>query len=121
METRMTRSTLLLSFGLLVLLTSATKVHAQLPFQDQVGDTRPQLSPYLQLLNLNPQTGISNYLTIGRDQIDQNRITQQQQSQINNLQRQQQKLLQPTSNIATRGATTIRGTGHDSLYSYSSH
>jgi hypothetical protein len=117
----MLRNSLLLIFGLVATFISASEARAQLPFSEYAGDNRPQLSPYLQLLNRDPNAGINNYLTISRQQIDLSRTSQIQQNQINNLQRQQQKMLTPVNNIQSRGATTIRSTGHDSYYLNGSH
>jgi hypothetical protein len=92
---------------------SADLARAQLPFSN-VPAQRPQLSPYLNLLNRNGQGGVSDYFTQVRPQIEARNELNRQQAEITRLQRQ---VSQPrTSGIPPGGSREIRGTGHDTYY-----
>jgi len=74
---------------------------------------RPSVSPYLNLLN-NNGSDVTNYQSLVRPMVNQNRINAQQSAQINRLQAKP-----PTSSNA--GSEALRSTGHQSTYHYYSH
>ncbi|MDX1965158.1 MAG: hypothetical protein SFX18_18585 [Pirellulales bacterium] len=103
--------------AVVILGNMATLASAQKPFSN-VTPQRPQLSPYLNLLNQNVP-GVSNYFTLVRPQLDQQANLRRQEDQIRQLQRAQQ--VNNRSPLSARGSNDIRATGHDTQFMYFSH
>lgn len=85
------------------------------PFED-MNLARPAVSPYLNLLN-SQSTGITNYQTLVKPQVQQLATARRQGAQINQLQKQ--VAARPTS--GTQGSESLRPTGHHSTYQNFSH
>lgn len=81
---------------------------------------RPTVSPYLNLLNGTGSSGISNYHTLVRPQLEQRRLNQFSQQQFGSVNRQLQTIntQQQTGNAGTGG---IRATGHRTFFQNHSH
>src|SRR5262245_33602363 len=78
-----------------------------LPFSNTIPN-RPAVSPYLNLLN-STNSGISNYYTLVKPQLQAREEMIRQQVQLNQIQRQVQRG-QP-GGVPVRGSQEIRGTG----------
>lgn len=121
----MTASRILVATCFLLVAGAAQQASAQYnPFQidnlarqQQYQLTRPTVSPYLNLLNLNnQQASLPNYQTLVRPQLDQRQESQQQQRQIRQLNQQ-------VSNIDRRSLNNQQGsaTGHPTRFMTYSH
>jgi hypothetical protein len=110
---------LLLSLSILLLVAGI--VSAQPPFAGQ--SNSPTLSPYLNLSGFGG-AGILNYFTLVQPQLQQQNQINQQQAQIQQLQRGGSGGNRPvTSNVRGNPLNNapIRGTGHASGYFNYSH
>jgi hypothetical protein len=74
---------------------------------------RPSVSPYLNLIN-NNDPNLTNYQSLVRPQINQQRVNSQQSAQINRLEAKP-----PTSGNA--GSESLRSTGHQATWKNYSH
>jgi hypothetical protein len=106
------------SFGVAILCflgaMAPDAVQSQTPFSDiNTGVLRPSVSPYLNLTNQR-NSGISNYFTLVRPQIQAREALVRQQAQISQVQRQVQRG-QP-GGVPVRGSPEIRGTGHETAF-----
>jgi hypothetical protein len=81
--------------------------------------SRPTVSPFLNLLLPGGQTG-TNYQTMVRPQLEQQRINRDQEMQLNRLQQQFNAALQSSSARPQRGVG-IRPTGHQTAFLYFSN
>ncbi|HEY2841119.1 MAG TPA: hypothetical protein VGJ26_18330 [Pirellulales bacterium] len=74
---------------------------------------KPSVSPYLNLLN-GGDPNLTNYQSMVRPMVNQNRVNAQQNAQINRLEAKP-----PTSGNA--GSESMRSTGHQATYRNYSH
>ncbi len=91
-------------------LCSTSSAAGARPFDDT--SRRPSVSPYLNLLN-NQNPNVTNYQSLVRPMVNQNRFNAQQRSAINNL--------QSAPSSSPQGAENIRSTGHQSAFGNYSH
>jgi hypothetical protein len=75
---------------------------------------RPTVSPYLNLVNGNNDPNLTNYQSLVRPQVNQQRVNNQQNAQINRLEARP-----PTSGNA--GSESLRSTGHQATWRNYSH
>jgi hypothetical protein len=96
--------------GIVAIFALSQTASAQLPFSNV--QQQQTVSPYLNLLN-RQGTGLPNYQTLVRPQLQTDQNFARQQSQIQRLQRQQAGLASGVGNLgAPRGVSMqIRGTG----------
>jgi len=76
-------------------------------------NSRPTVSPYLNLVN-NNDPNLTNYQSLVRPQVNQQRVNSQQASQINRLEAKP-----PSSGNA--GSESLRSTGHQATWNNYSH
>ncbi|HEY2841028.1 MAG TPA: hypothetical protein VGJ26_17875 [Pirellulales bacterium] len=79
----------------------------------QLPARRPSVSPYMNLLN-NQNPNLTNYQSLVRPQVNQARISSQQNSRINRLEA-------PPPASGNSGSQTLRSTGHQATYGNYSH
>lgn len=91
----------------------AVEASAQAPARRPVPSSRPTVSPYLNLLN-NQNPNVTNYQSLVRPQVNQQRVNSQQAASISRLQARPPK----SSNA---GNEALRSTGHQATWNYYSH
>jgi hypothetical protein len=93
------RLALLLIAGLFAVISASSDAQAQYSYTSRTGASlysatrnylynRPTVSPYLNLTTLNTGTGVSNYFTLVRPQVEEQQQMQMRQQQQANIQRQ---------------------------------